>query len=182
MYLLLPSAPGFVVPGQVPPTQPAMYQSAGYPEDPGREEVKNFEFSNKSIRAGFIRSISLVYFSYALTQKTRSINLFSRKVYSILMCQLLITLGLITLFMYHEKTRLWVKQNPSLVWISLIATFVLLICMVCCTSVRRTAPMNFIFLFLFTGAQGFVLATISSAYTRDEVSRIRVQIAINDMN
>ncbi|XP_011263504.1 protein lifeguard 1 isoform X2 [Camponotus floridanus] len=122
-----------------------MYGS-GYGEDPLQDEIKGFEFNDKTIRNGFIR-----------------------KVYSILMCQLLITLGMITWFLYHQPTQLWVRRHTELFWVAFAITIVLIICMACCTNVRRKAPMNFIFLFLFTFAEAFLLATASSTYHSEEV-------------
>ncbi|XP_029044564.1 protein lifeguard 1-like [Osmia bicornis bicornis] len=153
-----PPGPGFIPPGappygHVPPPgpgfaagpQPGMY-GTNYADDSMPPEVKGFEFSEKSIRNGFIR-----------------------KVYSILMCQLLITVSLISLFLYHRPTKMWAMAHPEMFWICFVATFVLIICMACCTSVRRKAPMNFIFLFLFTIAEGFLLAVAASTYNSEEV-------------
>ncbi|KZC09524.1 Protein lifeguard 1 [Dufourea novaeangliae] len=152
-----PPGPGFIPPpggppfGQVPPagpafgTHPSMYNS-NYTEESMQDEVKRFDFTEKTIRNGFIR-----------------------KVYSILMCQLLITVSMIALFLYHQPTKLWVANHREVFWICFAATFILIICMVCCTSVRRKAPMNFIFLFLFTVAEGFLLATAASTYSSEEV-------------
>ncbi|XP_011332686.1 protein lifeguard 1 isoform X2 [Ooceraea biroi] len=162
-YSTDPPGPGFIHPppgvppyGQPPPPpvgpefggappSAGMYGS-GYAEDPLQDEVKGFEFNDKTIRNGFIR-----------------------KVYSILMCQLLITLGMITLFLYHKPTQQWVRQHTELFWIAFAVTIVLIICMACCTNVRRKAPMNFIFLFLFTVAEAFLLATAASTYKSEEV-------------
>ena len=44
----------------------------------------------------------------------------------------------------------------------------------CCTSVRRKAPMNFIFLGLFTAAQSFLLGTAASSFQREEVRKIQI--------
>ncbi|KYQ54286.1 Glutamate [NMDA] receptor-associated protein 1 [Trachymyrmex zeteki] len=157
-----PPGPGFIPPpgvppygeapppvgpefGGVPPGHPGMYGS-GYGEDPMQDEVKGFEFSDKTIRNGFIR-----------------------KVYSILMCQLIITLGMIAWLLYHKPTQLWVRSHLELFWIALALTLVLFICMVCCTNVRRKAPMNFIFLFLFTFAEAFLLSVTASTYESQEV-------------
>jgi protein lifeguard len=41
--------------------------------------------------------------------------------------------------------------------------------MACCHSVRRQAPTNFLFLGLFTLAESFLLATVSSIYRSEEV-------------
>ncbi|CAD1474177.1 unnamed protein product, partial [Heterotrigona itama] len=145
-----PGAPPY---GQIPPTGPifgagpqaGMYGS-NY-EDPMQSDViKGFEFNDKSIRNGFIR-----------------------KVYSILMFQLLITVSMIALFLYHIPTQKFVRSHSELFWISFAATIVLIICIVCCTNVRRKAPMNFIFLFLFTVAESFLLATCASTYESEEV-------------
>lgn len=165
-YLNDISAAGFVPPGggygQGPPPTAApfggpppgagMYGAGSYAEDPSRDEIKGFDFSDKSIRNGFIR-----------------------KVYSILMVQLLITVGLIALFLYHEPTRLYARSHPALFWVAFAGTLILLISMACCTNVRRKAPMNFIFLFSFTACEGFLLALASSTYDADAV---RIDISI----
>ncbi|CAB0030418.1 unnamed protein product [Trichogramma brassicae] len=55
-------------------------------------------------------------------------------------------------------------QHTEIVWICMIVTFVLLIAMACCTNVRRQAPMNFIFLMIFTIAEAVLLGFISSMH------------------
>lgn len=123
-----------------------MYGTGYSAEDPMHDDVKGFDFNDQSIRRGFIR-----------------------KVYSILMCQLLLTLSIIALFLYHKPTQRYVQSHSALIWVAFGITIVLLICMACCTSVRRKAPMNFVFLFVFTGAEGFLLGAISSRYNVEEV-------------
>lgn len=149
-----PPGPGFIPPGpppyaQNPPfgagPQPGMYGS-NYAEDPMESDIKGFDFTEKTIRHGFIR-----------------------KVYSILMCQLSITVGMIALFLFHAPTHKFVMAHQELFWISFIVTLVMIICMACCTSLRRKAPLNFIFLFLFTIAESFLLATAASTYSSVEV-------------
>lgn len=122
-----------------------MYGSS-YPEDPNRDEVKGFDFNEKSIRLGFIR-----------------------KVYSLLMCQLLLTFGIVALFVLHKPTKEFGMRNPGLIWVAFGVTIVTLICMACCSSVRRKAPMNFIFLFIFTGAEGFLIGVVTLRYYPQEV-------------
>lgn len=107
-------------------------------EDP---DAKNFNFSDESIRKGFIR-----------------------KVYSILTVQLSVTLAIICLFVFHQPTRRWVLQHHQLVWVALIVLFITMIAMACCESVRRSSPMNFIFLGIFTLAQSFMLGVMSAVY------------------
>lgn len=118
-----------------------MYGS--YPED---TEVKGFDFSDKTIRRGFIR-----------------------KVYSILMVQLSISVAFIAWFLYHRPTQVFVRNHPELMIISLVVFFVAMIALACCGDLRRKAPMNYILLGVFTVAFSFMLATTSSNYRAVEV-------------
>lgn len=110
------------------------------------EADKSFAFDDQSIRKGFIR-----------------------KVYLILMMQLLITFGFVCIFTFSKATQDWVQKNPALLWIALAVLIVTMICMACCESVRRKTPLNFIFLFLFTIAESFLLGIVAGQYQADEV-------------
>jgi len=103
-------------------------------------------FSEKSIRMAFIR-----------------------KVYAILMVQLAITVGFICLFIYNEPVRLYTMEHTEMIIVGIILVFVLMIAMACCDNVRRTFPLNFICLFLFTFVESFLLGVASCAYKADEV-------------
>ncbi|XP_061378387.1 protein lifeguard 1-like isoform X1 [Danaus plexippus] len=148
---------GYPQGGYPPPPQPGFqspsayggggYGEAGYGGGLGEDaDVKGFDFNDQSIR-----------------------KLFVRKVYSILMTQLLVTMAFITLFVYHAPTKLWVQKNPFMFWIAFAVVLVCLIAMACCPSVRRTAPMNFIFLGIFTVAESFLLGVTSSMYQSEAV-------------
>ncbi|XP_063222028.1 protein lifeguard 1-like isoform X2 [Bacillus rossius redtenbacheri] len=119
---------------------PAQYEA------PMEQELDNFDFDDQSVRRGFIR-----------------------KVYSILMVQLLLSFAVVTLFTFHEPTKQFVLRTPQLWWIALILVFVTILAMACCDSVRRKVPFNFIFLFVFTAAQSFMLGTLASAFDGDAV-------------
>ncbi|XP_068145526.1 protein lifeguard 1 isoform X2 [Drosophila tropicalis] len=110
------------------------------------EADKAFAFDDQSIRKGFIR-----------------------KVYMILMVQLSITFAFVSVFTFSKSTQEWCMQNPWLFWIALCVLIVTMICMACCESVRRKTPLNFIFLFLFTLAESFLLGIIAGQYQADEV-------------
>ncbi|XP_034241369.1 protein lifeguard 1 isoform X2 [Thrips palmi] len=118
--------------------------TGGYAEDPLQGDP--YSFSDQSIRRGFIR-----------------------KVYSILMAQLVVTTSIIAIFTYHEPTKTYVRQNKAVFWSSFGVMFACLICMACCTSVRRKAPMNFIFLGIFTLAESFMLGCAASSFRSEEV-------------
>ncbi|XP_075169960.1 N-methyl-D-aspartate receptor-associated protein isoform X2 [Haematobia irritans] len=134
--------PGFVPqPGFAPP--PQNDYGGGY-EDP--EGPKNFSFDDQSVRRGFIR-----------------------KVYMILMGQLLVTFGFVALFALHEPSKQYAMRHPSLFWIALAVLLVTMISMACCEGVRRKTPMNFIFLGLFTLAESFLLAMSASRFAPIEI-------------
>merc|ERR1712029_926248 len=102
-------------------------------------------FSEKSVRLGFIR-----------------------KVYSILCMQLVVTMGIIGIFTV-EKVKLYSAQHPEMWWIALVIMLVSIISLACCEGVRRKTPHNFIFLGLFTLAEGFMLGAVTSTYDANEV-------------
>lgn len=83
--------------------------------------------------------------------------------------QLMVTPGVISLFVFHQPTQRWVHKHPELFWISFGVLLVTMISMACCENVRRKAPMNFIFLGLFTVAQSFIMGVSSSRFGSVEV-------------
>jgi len=102
-------------------------------------------FSDKAVRLGFIR-----------------------KVYAILCVQLTITLAIIGLFTM-ESVKKYSMAHQEMWWIALVLMIVSLISLACCPGVRRKTPHNFIFLGLFTAAEGFMLGTVTSTYDTNEV-------------
>lgn len=143
-----PAGPGFNPP---PPQQPYgdntysqgdMYGGTDYKQP----DVAGFEFSDATIRRGFIR-----------------------KVYSILMVQLAISTGFIAWFMYDKRTRHFLSENGWVMIVAFITLFVCMIALACCGDLRRKAPHNFILLGLFTVCESLFLAVISSKYRLDEV-------------
>lgn len=119
--------------------QPPAYEETG--------EYGGFSnsFSEKSVRLGFIR-----------------------KVYSILCMQLVVTMGIVGIFTL-QSVKLYAAQHPEMWIIAMVVLFVSLITLACCEGVRRKTPHNFIFLGLFTLAEGFMLGTVTASYSADEV-------------
>lgn len=110
------------------------------------EEIKGFNFTDQTIRRAFIR-----------------------KVYSILMVQLLVTLSFIALVFYHAPTRQYIAEHPMIFILALVAFLVSMCGLACCGDVRRKAPMNYILLAVFTLAESFLLAITASRYRSEEV-------------
>ncbi|CAN7942620.1 unnamed protein product, partial [Ixodes pacificus] len=103
-------------------------------------------FSEKAVRHGFIR-----------------------KVYGILVVQLGITTGFIALFIFEPNVKLYSRQHPGLYISAMVITFVLMIVLACCESVRRSFPVNLILLMIFTACESVLLGTVSSFYRVEEV-------------
>lgn len=115
--------------------QPIVQETSNY------EGTENFVFSDKTIRLGFVR-----------------------KVYAILMCQLVVTASFIATFVYVEKIQGFVQQNPVFFPVTFITMCVMLILMSCCTELRRRTPVNYILLALFTVAESLLLGCIAMKY------------------
>ncbi|KAK8767265.1 hypothetical protein V5799_005966 [Amblyomma americanum] len=109
-------------------------------------------FSEKAIRHGFIR-----------------------KVYGILMVQLGITAAFIALFIFEPNVVKYSRMHPGLYISAMVITFVLMIVLACCDSVRRSFPVNLILLMLFTVCEGVLLGTVSSFY---EVKEVMIAVGI----
>nr|XP_032292020.1 protein lifeguard 1 isoform X2 [Drosophila virilis] len=116
-----------------------MHNSPGFSGADDSLEAKNIIFNDQTIRKGFIR-----------------------KVYFILLTQLLFTLGVISIFVYHEPTKQFVREKPMVVGVAMIVNIVVLISMACCETARRNFPINFICLGLFTATMSLLLGAVAS--------------------
>ncbi|MBN3297979.1 protein lifeguard 1 isoform X1 [Amia ocellicauda] len=155
-YTLQPDftpAPGRIaVIHPVPEYSPAPTSTITSPADPppaypSSSEANSFgDFSDKVIRRAFIR-----------------------KVYLTLMCQLLVTVGLICMFLYWPTLRSWVMVHVWFTYIWIPAVFVLIIVLSCFPQARRRIPLNFIFLGLFTAMEGLMLGSVTVFFAADAV-------------
>lgn len=103
-------------------------------------------FTDKAVRRGFIK-----------------------KVYGILFCQLVLTGAFIAVFTFVDSVRLWARQSSWLYIAAACVLFTCMIAMVCCESVRRKTPLNFIFLAIFTAAEGLMLGSMVSKFDADAI-------------
>jgi len=105
-------------------------------------------FSDKAIRARFIK-----------------------KVYSIILAQLLFTVGVIAVFAFTPAIRgLYAPGNNAgfiLYIVSYVVFLVTYIAIICCASVRRKFPANLITLLLFTTAFAFMLGSVAAFHRTD---------------
>ncbi|XP_067687208.1 protein lifeguard 1-like [Haliotis asinina] len=112
--------------------------------DNGFQEYNSF--SEKSVRLGFIR-----------------------KVYGILTCQIVVTIGIMSLFLYIPAVHEYSRHHAWMWYLALALTIVALIALACCENVRRQFPTNIILLGVFTICEGFLLGTVASHYDKDAV-------------
>ncbi|XP_029347455.1 protein lifeguard 1-like [Acyrthosiphon pisum] len=91
------------------------------------------------------------------------------KVYSILTCQLMITLIFVAIATLHDETRTYIKTNCWLFFTALVITIGTLIALACCENVRRKSPLNFILLFVFTLSESFLIAVCVSRYYPEQI-------------
>lgn len=136
------------VQGNQPTVPPPSYDSTvdtpstNKQTDYSEEETFGSSFSERAIRHAFIR-----------------------KVYLILMTQLLVTFGFICVFSLVQPVKDYVRGDGSWVyWVSYGTFLVTYIVLVCIPSVRMKYPGNFICLGIFTLAFSYVVGTISSYY------------------
>lgn len=97
--------------------------------------------------------------------------IFFRKVYSILMLQLLVTFTVAAWMTYHVPTKQFAHENMGIFLGAAIMSIVMVIVIVCCSSVRRKTPINYIFLFAFTIAEAILLGYVSSVMKEKYVSK-----------
>jgi len=96
-------------------------------------------------------------------------SVFIRKVYSILMLQLLFTFGVVALFVFEPNTKRFVRSHSYLYYVSYVIFLGVYISLACCGNLRRQYPTNMILLTIFTMSMSYMMGTISSFYDTDVV-------------
>ncbi|XP_019363517.1 PREDICTED: bax inhibitor 1-like [Gavialis gangeticus] len=74
---------------------------------------------------------------------------FVRKVYLILTVQLAVTVGIICIFIYWRRLKVWIWMNPWFTYALFPAILILAIVLACCDNARRKFPLNLILLAIF---------------------------------
>lgn len=87
----------------------------------------------------------------------------------LLSAQLLLTVAVTAVFLFHQPTKLYVLSNPWTFWVAFASGFGILIYLGCSEGARRRHPENMIWLFLFTLSEAFIVGTASSMYQTDIV-------------
>ncbi|XP_062314698.1 protein lifeguard 2-like [Osmerus eperlanus] len=136
--------------GMAVPPEPPSYQEATTGTSPcysgDAEMLTEFRWDDRNIRRVFIR-----------------------KVYSILMIQLLVTLAIVSLFTFCDPVKTYVQSNPGWYWASYAVFFVTYLTLSCCSAPRRKFPWNLILLAIFTLALAYMTGMLSSFYNTKSV-------------
>ncbi|XP_039491948.1 protein lifeguard 1 [Drosophila santomea] len=110
------------------------------------DEDKGLGFCSASIRRGFIR-----------------------KVYLILLAQLITSLVVIVTLTVDEQVRLIVADSTWMFWVAILIVVCSLVALGCNEDLRRQTPANFIFLSAFTVAESFLLGVVACRYAPMEI-------------
>ncbi|CAH2039293.1 unnamed protein product, partial [Iphiclides podalirius] len=109
--------------------------------------MKNMQFANKTIRHGFIR-----------------------KVYTIVMAQLLFTGLIIFGFIQAPSVGDYAREHFWTVFAApLIVYFTTFFCILCCEGPRRRVPCNYIFLLLFTASLAVMVGITATRFRYEEI-------------
>lgn len=107
------------------------------------------------------------YDPYALVKKANLQDRlgFVRKVYGILVAQILVTVCIAGFIVSNAQNQEWLRSNEWLLWVSVFGTIVTICVMSCCESAMRSSPTNYIFLFAFTAFEAIMIGFVSSVFT-----------------
>uniref|UniRef100_G1S802 Protein lifeguard 2 n=1 Tax=Nomascus leucogenys TaxID=61853 RepID=G1S802_NOMLE len=92
-------------------------------------------------------------------QKVRRV--FVRKVYTILLIQLLVTLAVVALFTFCDPVKNYIQANPGWYWASYAVFFATYLTLACCSGPRRHFPWNLILLTVFTLSMAYLTGMLS---------------------
>ncbi|KAM4571621.1 protein lifeguard 2-like [Fundulus diaphanus] len=106
-------------------------------------------------------------------------RVFIRKVYSILMIQLLVTFAIVALFTFCDPVKDYIQTNPGWYWASYVVFFVTYLTLSCCSVPRRRFPWNLILLAVFTLSLSYMTGMLSSFYnTKSVVMCLGITVAV----
>ncbi|XP_046880873.1 fas apoptotic inhibitory molecule 2b [Hypomesus transpacificus] len=96
-------------------------------------------------------------------------RIFIRKVYSILMIQLLVSVSIVSIFTFCAPVTFYIQTHPGLYFVSYLTFFATYIALSCCGELRRQFPWNLILLTIFTVSMASMMGFVSSFYNTKSV-------------
>eukprot|EP00927_Polykrikos_kofoidii_P035434 TRINITY_DN29996_c0_g1_i1.p1 TRINITY_DN29996_c0_g1~~TRINITY_DN29996_c0_g1_i1.p1 ORF type:complete len:274 (-),score=29.77 TRINITY_DN29996_c0_g1_i1:35-781(-) len=92
---------------------------------------------------------------------------FIRKVYSILVIQLIVTVAIAAPLALQTKKQ--AMENSWMLMVSMVGMLVTMVIMWCCQEVLRKFPLNYLFLVVLTVCEGVMVGFVSRRYTWQSV-------------
>ncbi|XP_026481692.1 protein lifeguard 1 [Ctenocephalides felis] len=89
---------------------------------------------------------------------------FLKKVYCILLTQLLITFGFVCLGVFEQNVKLFVQKNVIVLIVALVLCISMVIILGCVSELRRKSPWNYICLLTATASYSYLVMCIASIY------------------
>ncbi len=89
---------------------------------------------------------------------------FVKKVYSILGFQLLFTAAAVIIPLADRDAYIWMRENVGLIIAAFVGQIVSSIALLCCRSVARKVPINYILLGIFTICEAYIVAFIAARF------------------
>ena len=78
--------------------------------------------------------------------------------------QLLFTAGIVCIPLFDNRAYLWMRQNIALIIVAFVGEIVTSIALICCKSLARTVPTNYILLTIFTLCEAYIVAFIAARF------------------
>ncbi|NXY06353.1 LFG3 protein, partial [Pteruthius melanotis] len=131
-----PASGGYPHPGMAMPTMPMRFGVSTTTGDNGLGDGSAFQsvdWDDRKVRHTFIR-----------------------KVYAIISLQLLVTVGIISVFTFVHPVRSFVQRNVAIYYASYAVFLVTYLVLACCQGPRRRFPWNIILLSIFVSGRGLV--------------------------
>ncbi|NXR64380.1 LFG3 protein, partial [Rhadina sibilatrix] len=156
-----PAGPGYAQPGGYPAAGGYPHLGTAMPTMPMRFGVSTTTGDNGFGDGSHFQSVDWD------DRKVR--HTFIRKVYAIISLQLLVTVGIISVFTFVHPVRSFVQKNAAIYYASYAVFLVTYLVLACCQGPRRRFPWNIILLSIFTLAMGLMTGTIASMYNTKAV-------------
>lgn len=86
------------------------------------------------------------------------------KVYSLVFIMLLFPTGLVILSVYVEPVRLFMVDNLWLYIVASVIVIIMLLSLLCFSSILKRVPINYIYLLVFTILESYCVAALTSYY------------------
>ncbi|CAG7716443.1 unnamed protein product [Allacma fusca] len=90
---------------------------------------------------------------------------FIRKVYLLLLAQILITAGITSVCLFVKPVNEFLREHYWIQYVLLAVTIIMFILISCCEAIRRTVPLNFFCLFFCNIVIGVLLGIIAANYS-----------------